>query len=331
MKENKIIAEIGSTHDGNLNLALKSIKSAAKCGADIVKFQMHIAEHETLRSAPNPPFFKKEKRYDYFKRTAFSLENWKKIINECKINKVEFLCTPFSLKAVEILEILKVKAYKVASGEVTNLPLLKKINQTGKLVFLSSGMSNFKEIDNAIKIFTNKKKICLMQCTSMYPCPDEHVGINVYSEFKKRYKIKIGFSDHTKDSLASITFAAIGCNYFEKHFTLSKKLYGSDAKYAMEPKEFKVYCENLNRVWKMTKTKINKNDIKKFKLMKKVFEKSIVTKHFLNKNHIITINDLVFLKPGTGIRADQYNKIVGLKTNKNIKKLKLLKFTDFSN
>lgn len=153
MKPYSIIAEIGSTHDGNLKIALKSIRTAAKCGADIIKFQMHIPEYETLKNAPNPPYFNKEKRYDYFKRTSFSLKNWKKIIRECKLNKVGFLCTPFSLKAVEILENLNVKAYKIASGEVTNLPLLKKIYSTGKFTLISTGMSNFSEIDNAIKIF----------------------------------------------------------------------------------------------------------------------------------------------------------------------------------
>jgi len=328
MKPYSIIAEIGSTHDGNLNIALKSIRTAAKCGADIIKFQMHISEHETLKNAPNPPFFKNEKRYDYFKRTSFSIKNWKKIIRECKLNKVDFLCTPFSLRAVEILETLNVKAYKIASGEVTNLPLLKKINNTGKFTLISTGMSNFNEIDNAIKIFKNKKRICLMQCTSIYPCPDKFIGINLYDEFSKRYKIEIGFSDHTNDNLASICFASKGSKFIEKHFTLSKKFYGSDAKYAMEPKEFKVYCEKLKRVWKIHKMKVDKNDIKKFKLMKKVFEKSIVSRSTLKKNHKIKFKDLAFLKPGTGIRADKYSEIIGLRTKKNIKKLKLIKISD---
>ena len=330
MKSFKIIAEIGSTHDGKINLALKSIKKAAKCGADIIKFQMHIAEEETLKDAPGPSYFKKEKRYDYFKRTAFSIENWKKIILECKKNKVEFLCSPFSIRAVEILEFLKVKYYKVPSGELTNLPLLERLKKTKKFIFLSTGMSNYQEIDNAIKVFFNRKKLCLMQCTSIYPCPDELVGLNVMNEFKKKYKVNLGFSDHTLDNLASICFTTLGANFVEKHFTLSKKLYGSDAKFAMEPIEFKKYCSNIKRVWEMRKNKVNKNNLKPFIEMKKVFEKSIVAKRDMKKLHKIKFDDLMFLKPGTGIRADKYKKLIGLKIKKPIKELEILKISNLS-
>ncbi len=327
-KPNSIIAEIGSTHDGKINLAIRSIKSASDAGAKIIKFQMHISEEETLKSAPNPPYFKGENRYKYFKRTSFNFNQWKKIINECKANKVEFLCSPFSLKAVEILEKLKVKAYKIASGELTNLPLLEKIYKTGKFVFISTGMSNFREIENALKIFKNKRNICLMQCTSMYPCPDEMVGLNIISQFKKKYKVLLGYSDHTKDYLSSVCSATLGVKFVEKHFTLSKNTFGSDAKFAMEPKDFRKYCDNLNRVWNMIDNKVNKNNLKKLKKMKQVFEKSIVAKRDLKKNHQIKLNDLTFLKPGDGLRADIYKKIIGTKTKKDIQKLKKIKFSD---
>lgn len=320
MKKNLIIAEIGSTHDGNFILAKKSIKLAAKCGADIIKFQMHISEEETLKNAPNPPYFKKENRYDYFKRTSFTSLQWKKLIFECKKNNVEFLCSPFSLKAVDKLEKLKVKSYKVPSGELTNTPLLEKIYKTGKFVFISTGMSNFIEIDNALKIFKNKSNICLMQCTSMYPCKDEYIGLNIIDEFKKKYRVNIGFSDHTNDFIPSISAASMGCNFIEKHFTLSKKLYGSDAKFAMEPKEFKKYCNNIKRVWKLKSLKLDKNNLKAFQKMKFVFEKSIYAKKNLNKNHKISFNDLAFLKPGDGLRSDKYKMIINLKTRRNINK-----------
>ena len=166
-----IIAEIGSVHDGDLKLALKLVREAAKCGVNIVKFQMHIAEEETLKNAPSPGYFNKEKRFDYFKRTAFKFDEWKKLNKNVKKNNVEFLCSPFSMKAVEILEKLKVEKYKIPSGELTNLPLLKKIKKTKKEVILSTGMSNWKEINKAYSIFKNKKKLTLMQCTSLYPCP----------------------------------------------------------------------------------------------------------------------------------------------------------------
>ncbi len=327
MKPFKIIAEIGSTHDGNIKIAIKSIKAAAKAGADIIKFQMHIAEEETLKNAPNPPYFKKEKRFDYFKRTQFSFENWKTIMSECKKNKVEFLCSPFSIKAVEILEKLNTKAYKVASGEITNLPLLEVINKTKKFVFLSSGMSNYKELNNAINIFP-KKNICLMQCSSIYPCPDELIGLNILDEYKKKYHSQLGFSDHSTDNIAAICFAASGAQYIEKHFTLSKSLYGSDAKNAMEPKEFSKYCYEIKKAWKLKNINFDKNDLRPFLKMKHIFEKSIVAKHEIPKSHTIKHEDLIFLKPGDGIRADNYKKVVGSKTTRKIKKNSKLRVSD---
>lgn len=320
-KKNKIIAEIGSTHDGDLNLALKSIDKAAECGADYVKFQMHISEEETLKNAPNPPYFKKEKRYDYFKRTAFSIPQWKKIIRQCKIKKVNFLCSPFSIKAVKILKKLNIKEIKVPSGELTNTPMLKMISKLNFFTFISTGMSNYQEINNALKIFKNKKKICLMQCTSIYPCSDQLVGLNVIDEFHKKYSCLVGFSDHTLDKMPAIIAAAKGAVFIEKHFTLSKQLYGSDAKLAMEPSEFKDYIKSIKRTWTLLANKVDKNNITKFKKMKKIFEKSIITNKNLKKGHKIKLEDLKFLKPGDGIRADKLHFVLGKKLIKDLPKL----------
>ena len=160
LKEKIIIAEIGSTHDGSLKLAKKSIELASKCGADAVKFQMHIPEEETLKNAPSPKYFNKEPRFEYFKRTGFTFNQWKKLVSHCKKNKVEFMCSPFSSKAVDILEKLNVKRYKIPSGELTNLPMLEKIAKTDKKVLLSTGMSNWNEIKNAVLKFKKKKFNC---------------------------------------------------------------------------------------------------------------------------------------------------------------------------
>ena len=128
---NKIIAEIGSVHDGNLRLAYKLIKKAASCGADIIKFQMHIPDYETLKNAPSPKYFNKEDRYSYFKRTAFKFSEWEKIKKYCEKYNTEFLCSPFSIEAVDLLEKINVTYYKVPSGELTNIPLLERLKKTG--------------------------------------------------------------------------------------------------------------------------------------------------------------------------------------------------------
>ena len=326
--KNIIIAEIGSTHDGSINLAKKSIEVAAKSGADAVKFQMHIAEEETLKNAPSPKYFNKEPRFDYFKRTAFTFKQWKKIINHCKKNKVEFLCSPFSSKAVDILEKLKVKKYKIPSGEVTNLPMLKKIAKTNKQVLLSTGMSNWKEIKNASSIF-KKKNLIVLQCSSQYPCSLNNVGVNIFEEIKKKIKCDFGYSDHTIGFSASFLAASLGAKVIEKHFTLSKKLYGSDAKFSMEPPDFKFFCKTLKEIWEIKKRPIDKNNMNKYLTMKRDFEKSIVSKKFIKKGKIVTINDLDFKKPGNGISPDNIKKIIGKKVKKNIKHNVILKLSDF--
>jgi N-acetylneuraminate synthase len=149
-----IIAEIGSVHDGSFGNAKKLIELAKACGADAVKFQTHIAEAETLKDAPNPPYFQDESRYDYFVRTGFSLEQWNALkVHADKIG-IEFMSSPFSIEAVELLERVGMKRYKIPSGEVTNTPLLEAVVATGKSVFLSSGMSSWKELDRAVEEWT---------------------------------------------------------------------------------------------------------------------------------------------------------------------------------
>jgi N,N'-diacetyllegionaminate synthase len=316
---NKIIAEIGSVHDGKLQLALKLIKKAAQCGADIIKFQLHIPEHETLIDAPNPSYFQNEDRYSYFKRTSFTLQQWRKIKSYCEKIGKEFLCSPFSVEAVELLEKINVKYYKVPSGELTNLPLLERLKETNKIIFLSTGMSNFDEISNAVRLF-DRNKLILLQCSSIYPCPENYVGLNVIDEFKKKYNCQIGFSDHTLGSAASYAAASLGAVIIEKHFTLSKKMYGSDAKHSMEPEDFKNFCSVIKDIWNIKNFKVDKNKLKKFNKMKIIFEKSIYAKKNLEKNKILSINDLSFKKPNKYLRADKYKLLLGKKLKSNIKK-----------
>ena len=151
-----IIAEVGSSHDGSFGNAQKLVELAAQCGADAVKFQTHIAAAETLREAPMPPYFKGEPRYDYFERTAFTRQQWQMLKSHCEASAIEFLSSPFSIEAVELLESIGVARYKVPSGEVTNLPLLEAIAETGKLVLLSSGMSSWSELDEAVSVIRRK-------------------------------------------------------------------------------------------------------------------------------------------------------------------------------
>lgn len=313
MKPVKLIAEIGSVHDGSFGNAVKLIEAAASCGAHAVKFQTHIAAAETLRSAPNPPYFKGEPRFEYFTRTGFSLPQWRELAAICARAGVEFLSSPFSLEAVDLLEQVGVGTYKIPSGEVTNIPLLKKIAATRKPVLLSSGMSDWAELDAAVAALRGGGPVTVLQCSSAYPCPPEQVGLNVMAEMRDRYSLDVGFSDHTLGIAAAIAAATLGATVIEKHFTFSRSMYGSDAANGTEPGEFRQLAEALAAVSVMHVTNVDKNDTSAYREMKRIFEKSIVAARDLPAGHVLVEGDLAYKKPGNGIPAARYREIVGRK------------------
>jgi N-acetylneuraminate synthase len=307
-----IIAEVGSVHDGSFGNALKLIEAAARCGADAVKFQTHIAEAETLADAPAPAYFTAEPRYDYFRRTAFSLDQWKHLAAHCAGQGVAFLSSPFSIEAVDLLEEVGVSAYKIPSGEVTNLPLLERIAAIGKPVYLSSGMSNWAELDTAVTVLrAGKGQLTVLQCTSAYPCPPERVGLNVLPEMAARWGLPVGFSDHTDGIAAGIAAVALGATVIEKHFTFSRLMYGSDAANATEPADFRLFCQSIRAVATMLAHPVDKNDLAPYRETKRVFEKSIVTARPLAAGTVLLRQHLAFKKPGDGISAARWAELVG--------------------
>ena len=315
-----IVAEIGSTHDGSFGNACKLVEVASDCGADIVKFQVHIPDAESLVDAPNPAYFHGEPRYEYFARTSFPQEDWirlKQLADDCGI---QFFASPFSNEAVDLLERLGVFGYKIASGEVTNLPLLEKIAQIGKPVFLSSGMSNWTELDAAVAVLIKSCTLTVLQCSSIYPCPAEKIGLNVIADMKERYDCAIGFSDHSFGITAALAATAIGVSTIEKHLTLSRYMYGSDAKNSLEPEEFKEMVRGIREIEQIMKYPIDKNDTREFENVRSVFQKSIVAAHKTEAGTRLTMEHLAFKKPGDGITANKYKDILGNKLKYSIEK-----------
>lgn len=306
-------------HDGSLGNAYRLIEEAKSSGVDAVKFQLHISKEETLPDAPKPPYFKLEERYEYFERTAFTREEWRRLKSFSSDLGLYFIVSPFSHKAVDILEEVNIDAYKIASGETTNLPLLEYINSNKKPVLLSTGMSNWKEIANAVDVLKDTL-VVLFQCSSQYPCSPENVGLNIIEEMKKEYKrVIIGFSDHTLDNISSLGAFMKGAKVFEKHFTLSKKMYGADARFSFEPKEMKDYVNNIGFLSEILKNPVNKNNLDRYFEMKTTFEKSIVAARNLDKGSKLEMGDFSFKKPGDGIRADRYKEITGKILKKDLK------------
>lgn len=326
-----IIAEVGSVHDGSHGNAMKLIELAAECGADAVKFQTHIAAAETTRDAPMPPYFKGEPRFAYFERTGFTLPQWHVLKAHAETCGIEFISSPFSTAAVNLLEELGVDRYKVPSGEVTNLPMLEAMARTGKQVLLSTGMSNWNEIDIAVEtIRRHNRDLVVLQCTSAYPCPDERVGLNVLGEMMKRYGVPVGFSDHTLDNFAAFAAAACGASVVEKHLTFSRKMYGSDALNAAEPAEFKELVRGLRAIAAMKTSPVDKDDLAPFRDMKRIFEKSIVAAVDIPQNTIITADMLTAKKPGHGLAPARLSEIIGRRAVRAIPADTLLTLEDLT-
>ena len=316
-------------HDGSLGTAQRFIETAAACGADIVKFQVHLAEAETLRDAPAPAYFRDEPRYDYFKRTAFTFDQWKALKAKAGASTMGFLASVFSREAVDLLERIGVTAYKIPSGEVTNLPLLTHVAKTGKPVYLSSGMSNWAELDAAVAALrAGGSVITLFQCTSEYPCPSERVGLNVLGEMRERYSLPIGLSDHTITNYASFAAIAQGAVAIEKHLTLSRQMYGSDAMHSLEPAEFAELVQGVRAIETMQAHPVNKDDVSRYQEMKRVFQKSLVARVDIAAGAEITPEMLTIKKPGTGISAARFAEVVGRKAARSIQAEAVVRETD---
>lgn len=323
-----IIAEIGSVHDGSFGNACRLIEAAADCGADAVKFQTHIAEAETLADAPAPSYFSAEPRMAYFRRTGFSESQWRELASVAKAADVDFLSSPFSLEAVDLLERIGMIAYKIPSGEVSNIPLLEKVAATGKPVYLSSGMSDWSEVDAAM-VALRDSPVTLMQCTSAYPCPPERVGLNVMLAMGERYHVPVGYSDHTLGSAAAVAAVALGAVTVEKHFAFSRLMYGSDARHSMEPGEFRRFCADLREAAMIIAHPVAKDDLRPFADMKRIFEKSVVTAAGLKQGTILAREHLAFKKPGDGIPAARYRELLGRVLKQDLPADFKIRFEDF--
>ncbi len=325
-----IIAEIGSVHDGSLGNALNLIDAAAGCGVDAVKLQTHISDAETMRDAPMPPYFKGEPRFDYFSRTGFEFGQWVQLREKCDEQGVIFLSSPFSEEAVELLESVGMDQYKIPSGEVTNLPMLEKIARLNKPVILSSGMSSWLELDRAVEVVRNfHEKLTILQCTTEYPCPYERVGLNVMLEIGERYGLPVGLSDHTLTNYASFAAVTLGACLIERHFTFSRKMYGSDARHSVEPDEMVDLVQGVRAIETTLESKVDKTDVDRYQSMKDIFEKSLVAIDDITAGNFLERNQVGIKKPGTGISASRLDEFVNRKVRREVKANTLLCEDDF--
>ncbi|TDP59218.1 N-acetylneuraminate synthase family protein [Flavobacterium dankookense] len=312
-----LIAEIAQAHDGSLGILHSYIDAVAKTGVQAIKFQLHIADAESSIHEPFRVKFSKEDatRFDYWKRMEFTLEQWKEIKSHCDEVGLDFICSPFSNLAVDWLEQIDVKQYKVGSGEVNNFLLLEKICQTGKPIIISSGMSSFDELDKTVEFLRSKKAtFSILQCTTAYPTKPEQYGLNVISELKKRYDVPIGFSDHSAKVATGIAAVTLGAEILEFHVVFNKQMFGPDAVASLTIEETKQLVDDVAAIYLAQNHVISKETNEQFKELKAIFEKSLAINKNLPKGHIITFDDLESKKPkGYGIPASDFQKVIGAK------------------
>jgi N,N'-diacetyllegionaminate synthase len=312
-----IVAEIGNNHDGSIRLAERLIEAAAEAGVDAVKFQTHIAEAEMLPSTPTPPHFD-EPRWEFTKRMELSKDDHVRLKAFAEERGLVFFSSPFSIEAVELLEEVGVPTYKVASGELTNPPLLEAVAATGKPVLVSTGMSGMEDVERAAATLrSGGSELVVLQCTSNYPCPPELVNLRAMVAMGERLGVLYGLSDHTHGLWTSVAAAALGAVVIEKHFTLSKRLYGPDHHASLTPEELARLVEGVREVEAAMGSGLKERD-PALDPARATFEKSIVAKIRIPAGAVLEREMLTTKRPGNGISALRLPQVVGRKAAREL-------------
>lgn len=332
-----IIAEIGSNHNGDMELAKKMIDKAKECGADCVKFQSWTKDTIFSKKTYEDNYFLKD---DYRNRTDYTLEE---IVDKYHINDqqhrelkeycdeigIEFNSTPFSKHEVDLLvDELKVPFIKIASMDLNNIPFLKYVAQKKKPVVISTGLCNLSDVNDAIECLKNNgcEDIILLHCVSIYPPSDEQVNLNNIDMLRSTFNLPIGYSDHTLGTVAPVMSIAKGVCIIEKHFTLDKNMVGWDHKISADPKELRVICDAAKIGYKMlgTYTKVVHEDEER----RNAFQRSIVAARPIQAGQVITEEDIDYKRPGTGIPPKYYEFLLGKTAKRDISYDEIINYAD---
>jgi len=314
MKKVFIIAEAGVNHNGSFDLAKKLIDAAADAGADCVKFQTFKADTLASKSAEKAPYQQEttdsaESQYQMLKKLELPDAWHRPLMDYCREKGIMFLSTPFDTVSVDFLAGLGVPYIKIPSGEITNLPYLRKVNSKKMPVILSSGMASLSEIKDALAVLKDCK-VSLMHCTTEYPCPYEGVNLNAMLTMKKAFGIPVGYSDHTKGIEVPVAAVALGADLIEKHFTLDKNMEGPDHKASLEPDELKAMVSAIRHIEAAMGTG-EKEPAECEKKNIAVVRKSIVAKRAIKKGELLTEENLTVKRPGDGISPMKWDEVVG--------------------
>lgn len=329
-----IIAEAGVNHNGDIKLAVQLIDAAKDAGADAVKFQTYKTEEIVVRTAPKADYQKRnspnESQFAMLKKLELSEQAFVELKKYCHKKKVVFLSTPADPQSAEFLFKLGIPAYKIGSGDLTNIPLLVQIAKHKKPIILSTGMATLNEAREAIRAIykAGNKKLTLLHCTSNYPTDYKDVNLRAMNTLKKVFKLPVGYSDHTEGIEVAIAAVAMGACVVEKHFTMSKKLPGPDHRASLEPDELRTMVRSIREV------EAALGDGKKVPTrgeeeIKAVARKSVVACVDIPKGAIVSARMLACKRPGHGLPPRYLDRIIGQRTRVPIRKESLVRWEMF--
>ncbi|NAY91646.1 N-acetylneuraminate synthase [Muricauda sp. JGD-17] len=320
MSKTIIIAEAGVNHNGQIDIAKKLIDVAADSGVDYVKFQTFKAVNLASKNAEKAVYQKEntnnatESQLAMLKKLELTKEMHLDLIAHCKEKGVKFLSTGFDLESIEFLNDLGMDFFKIPSGEITNLPYLRKIGSLGKTIVMSTGMADLEEISNAIEALiasgAKQSDITVLHCNTEYPTPMQDVNLNAMTTIGSKFGVQVGYSDHTIGIEVPIAAVALGATVIEKHFTLDRNMDGPDHKASLEPGELKAMVESIRNIELSLGDGVKKPSPSEMK-NKTIARKSIVALRAIKKGDILTEKNLTVKRPGNGISPMRWDEIVG--------------------
>ena len=325
MKKVFIIAEAGVNHNGSIKLAKELIDVAIEAKVDAVKFQTFKTEKVISKNAQKCEYQKittdkDESQFEMIKKLELDAASHKELIAYCKTKKIMFLSTPFDHDSINLLSNFGLQIFKIPSGEITNLPYLRHVGSLGKLVILSTGMSNLSEVGDALNILinagTSRDNITVLHANTMYPTPMEDVNLNAMLTIQKEFGVSIGYSDHTLGIEVDIAAVAMGASVIEKHFTLDKFMEGPDHKASLEPQELKAMVDSIRNIEKAlgsSKKKPSPSESVNIDIARK----SIVANQSIKQGDKLSSENITTKRPGTGINPMKWDKIIGTSAKKN--------------
>jgi len=320
-----IIAEAGVNHNGNMDIAHQLIDAAVKIGADAVKFQSFVTNELITKNTPKAKYQvnttgRDDGQYGMLKLLELTPKQQEELRDHCDKAGIIYLCTPYERTSVDILDRLNIVAYKVASTDTTNIPLLRYIASKNRPVLLSTGMSSLCEVELAVNTLKEgglENKIILLQCTAEYPSPLHEVNLRVIQTMEHAFHCPVGFSDHTPSIGASPWATVLGACVVEKHFTLDRKTPGPDHQASLEPDEFLSLIQTIRDVELALGDGI-KQPMPSELSNKKLMQKSLVITRDIKKGEIIKLDDLTCKRPATGLPPFWIDKIIGKLTSRDL-------------